>query len=508
MTDRPHIIIFNPDQWRGDALGHVGHPAVKTPNLDRLVATDAVSFRHAFAQATVCTPSRCSFMTGWYPHVRGHRTMHHMLAPGLGETNLLKVLREQGYFVWWGGKNDLVPGQLGYEEHCDVYFRPTREDYRRWGATPHAGSHGGEMSWRGESDGDNYYSFFKGRLEPEQGTVWFDGDWAMVHGAMDFLRNYSGEAPLCLFLPLTYPHPPYCVEEPWYSLTNRADIAARHVYDNWQDKPSLLSGLREGQGLRDWSEARWRELRATYYGMCARVDHQFGMLVEALRDTGRYDDSALFMFSDHGDFTGDYGLVEKTQNTFQDCLARVPFIVKPPANVPTAAGVRDQLVELVDFPATVYDFAAVDCGYWHFGRSLAALLGQPGAGHRDAVFAEGGRLHGEVQASERESLSADTALGLYSPRVKLQGREVGEGGALPHTKATMCRTERMKYVRRAFESDELYDLANDPGETRNVIADPAYRDDALRLKERLLTWYMETCDVVPSVTDQRSFARR
>ncbi|MDE0190394.1 MAG: sulfatase-like hydrolase/transferase, partial [Gammaproteobacteria bacterium] len=64
MSNKPHIIIFNPDQWRGDALGHVGHPAVKTPNIDRLVAGEAVSFGQAFVQATVCTPSRCSFMTG------------------------------------------------------------------------------------------------------------------------------------------------------------------------------------------------------------------------------------------------------------------------------------------------------------------------------------------------------------------------------------------------------------------------------------------------------------
>ena len=221
--------------------------------------------------------------------------------------------------------------------------------------------------------------------------------------------------------------------------------------------------------------------------MCARVDHQLGLLVEVLKDAGLYDDSALFVFSDHGDFAGDYGLVEKAQNTFQDCLSRVPFVVKPPADVPTAAGVRDQLVELVDFPATVYALAGVDCGYWHFGRSLTGLLGQPAAEHRDAVFCEGGRLHAEVQASERESVSANSALGLYSPRVNLQVAEVGEGTALPHTKAAMCRTERMKYVRRAFEMDELYDLTEDPGETRNLIAEPAYRDELLKLKDRLLT---------------------
>ena len=301
------------------------------------------------------------------------------------------------------------------------------------------------------------------------GGVWFDGDWAMVHGAIDFLARYEGVQPLCLFLPLGYPHPPYCVEEPWYSVTNRNDIPDRHVYQSWDDKPGLLTGIRDGQHLTGWTEDRWRELRATYYGMCARVDHQFGMLVRALRDAGMFDDSAVFLFSDHGDFTGDYGLVEKTQNTFQDCLSRVPLIVKPPAGVDVVPGVRNQLVELVDFPATVYDLAEIDCGYWHFGRSLAGLFDNPDRPHRDAVFTEGGRLVGEVQASEYESLSAGSKRGLYSPRVSLQ---VAESTPLLHTKAAMCRDERFKYVRRAFELDEFYDLAEDPGETRNLILDP------------------------------------
>ena len=109
MTKKPHILIFNPDQWRGDVMGHMGDPAAVTPNLDRLVETDAVSFRSAFCQNPVCTPSRCSFMTGWYPHTRGHRTMHHMLRMP-DEVALLKTLKDAGYFVWWGGKNDLVQG--------------------------------------------------------------------------------------------------------------------------------------------------------------------------------------------------------------------------------------------------------------------------------------------------------------------------------------------------------------------------------------------------------------
>jgi arylsulfatase A-like enzyme len=78
-VERPHIVIFNPDEWRGDVMGHFGNPAAVTPHLDAAVAADAISFRWAFCQNPISTPSRCSFMTGWYPHVRGHRIMYHML---------------------------------------------------------------------------------------------------------------------------------------------------------------------------------------------------------------------------------------------------------------------------------------------------------------------------------------------------------------------------------------------------------------------------------------------
>ena len=371
MPKQPHIIIFNPDQWRGDVMAHLGNPAAVTPNLDAIVERDAVSFRHAFCQNPVCTPSRCSFMTGWYPHVRGHRTMFHMLQPD--EPVLLKYLKDSGYFVWWGGKNDLVPRQNGFADYCDVKYEAVRETRPNLHAAD---------EWRGEPDGDNYYSFYAGKLTPPDApsghdladSVYYDNDWAMVDGAIDLIRDAPLDQPLCIYLPLGYPHPPYGVEDPWHSQIARELIPPRIPTPDWETKPSLLAGIYAGQGLQGWNEDRFTELRATYYGMCARVDHQFGMLVSALKDRGIYDDSAIFFFSDHGDFTGDYGLVEKTQNTFEDCLTRVPLIVKPPASVAVKPGVRDALVELIDFTATAYEYAGIQPDYDHFGRSLTPLL--------------------------------------------------------------------------------------------------------------------------------------
>jgi len=214
-------------------------------------------------------------------------------------------------------------------------------------------------------------------------------------------------------------------------------------------------------------------------------------VVQALQDAGIYKDTAIFFFSDHGDFTGDYGLVEKTQNTFEDCLTRVPFIVKPPANVTVHPGVSQALVELIDFPATVVELCDLHIDYTHYGRSLLPLLSGKADALRDAVFCEGGRLPREHQAKELESQDHQVPSGLYWPRLSLQASDGPE-----HGKATMCRTTRYKYVRRLLETDELYDLETDPQELYNRIHDPALAGVLSEMKDRLLSFYQETCDVV------------
>ena len=494
MKKPPHIILFNPDQWRGDVLGHMGNPAAVTPNLDSIIEKDAVSFSNAFCQNPVCTPSRCSFMSGWYPHVRGHRTMFHMMQPD--EPVLLRDLKEMGYYVWWGGKNDLVPGQHGYENYCDVKYQAPDTPERPLFRDLHDSD-----DWRGTPDGDNFYSFYYGKLEkPQDGPYFYDSDWAMVEGAINLIHNPPPEQPLCIYLRLSYPHPVFAIEEPWFSQIDRDAIPARiPTPENWDQLPSILKGIYNRQGMQNWSEERWTELIATYYAMCARVDAQFGMIINALKETQLHDDTAIFLFSDHGEFAGNYGLVEKTQNTFQDCLTRVPFIVKPPANTPIDPGIHDALVELIDMRATVEALTFLEPDHTHFGRSLLPLIAGETDQHRDAVFCEGGRLLGETHAMELESTENHTPKGLYWPRVGLQASEEGE-----HTKAVMVRTHTHKYVRRLYEKDELYDLQSDPMELNNQIDNPNFNGVLSTLKERLLTFYLETGDVVRHQTDRRS----
>jgi arylsulfatase A-like enzyme len=491
-------VLFNPDQWRGDVVGHLGNPAAATPTLDRLAATDGVSFRWAFCQNPVCTPSRCSFMTGWYPHTRGHRTMRHMLHPEWGEPVLLRILKDSGYTVWWGGKNDLVPGQDGPDAFCDIKYRPSVEDYRRWGRR-RLDSGDLDPNWRGYPGAATYYNFYYGKIESD-GPI-CDADWANVLGAVDFIRSYDGEKPFCLYLPLTYPHPVFRVEEPFFSMIDRSKIPERIPAPEGDSyEPLMRQGIRSRMQLEEMTEEDWRELRAVYYGMCARVDHQLGLVLEALADAGSYDETALLFFSDHGEYAGDYGLVEKAQNTFEDCLTRVPLLVKPPGNISAVPGVRDNLVELIDVTATVYALSGIVPDYDHFGRSLLPLLADEDGEHRDAVFCEGGRLFHEEQCTEIANNPTLDRKSLYWPR---QYAQVNNG--IDHGKAAMCRTGRHKYVRRLFEPDQLFDLQIDPRETNDVAHDPAYAAILHDMERRMLDWYMETCDVVPRAIDERSF---
>jgi len=121
-------------------------------------------------------------------------------------------------------------------------------------------------------------------------------------------------------------------------------------------------------------------------------------------------------------------------------------------------------------PATIEVLTGDALSHTHFGRSLLPVLaGETDEHPYDAVFCEGGRLHGETHCKELESISSQNPEGLHWPRTRLQGSEEPE-----HTKAVMCRTTDLKCVRRLYESDELCELRSDPGELTAALMTPAW----------------------------------
>ncbi len=130
---------------------------------------------------------------------------------------------------------------------------------------------------------------------------------------------------------------------------------------------------------------------------------------------------------------------------------------------------KPNILLIKDFPATFEAMVGIEPRHTHFGRSLVPVISGATDKHRDAVFCQGGRLHGEQHCMELESKDNLMPSGLYWLRLSFQSQEGPE-----HTKAIMCRTREHKFVRRLYEKDELYDLAGDPGETDNQIDNPSW----------------------------------
>ena len=223
------------------------------------------------------------------------------------------------------------------------------------------------------------------------------------------------------------------------------------------------------------------------------------MLIDALKEAGIYDDSLIVFLSDHGDFAGDFDLPEKAQNSFEDILTKVPLLIKPPKGETVDAGITPALTELVDFYATVMDYAGVEPGHDQFGRSLRPVIEDRTRENRKYVFSEGGRRACEKQADEYHRYGEKGPEKTSDYWAKMNA-ETDDGA---HEKGTMICDGTYKYVMRLSGKDEFYDLQKDPKEMINRIGDEAYAADILRLKMEMLHWYQETCDTVQREFDSR-----
>lgn len=494
MQKKQNIVCFVADQMRSDSLAHLGNPASVTPNLDA-ICEEGVSFANAYCQNPVCVPSRCSFLTGLYPHTLGHRTMHFL--QNQDEPNILKEMKNNGYEVIWIGRNDVIPSDRLKTEYCDEYYdgyhKGNQRDVINEGFVAQMVQQDAKPEKKTEKKKDELYSFYLGKLPDGEG--YGKADWTCVQEALNYIERKSknpSQKPFFLYCTISFPHPPYGCEDPWYSMIDRSKLPPRRPsISSLLNKPSMLYSIAEKQGLT-WSEEHFDELRATYLAMVARFDYQFGLLCDKLKQHHFYDNTNIFVWSDHGDYTTDYGIAEKVQNCFDDCISNVPLLVKPAKETLYNAGVSQELVELVDLPATFADIAGFDLSYVQFGKSLLPTL--QGDAHKGYACCEGGRVHGEIQAMERGHGPESP----YWPRLSTQSSEGPE-----HTKACMIRMGKYKYTMRLYEKDEFYDLEKDPMELYNAIDDPAYQDTIQNMKQQLLTWYMETGDYVPNRKDKR-----
>ncbi len=477
MTDRvgivgagigaaPNLVFLVADQLRADALGLAGNTVARTPRLDALAASGTVC-TDAHVQHPVCSPSRVSFLTGWYPHVRGHRTLTHLIQAD--EPNLLRILRDAGYYVAWAGErgDTFAPGVT--ELSVDEYGCSEAPD---------------------RAPGDEFPSEFRARLFyggvlPPGGV---DHDEAAVRTAEERLASPPPE-PWALFVAFMAPHCPFQAEEPWFSAVDRGAVPAPQPVPTGPEA-AFKAALRSRAGLDRATSGMWQEVAAVYHGMVARLDHHVGRIGDAVSRTGQAGRTVTFFFSDHGEYLGDFGLVEKWPSAMDRCITATPLVVSGPG-VP--AGRRHHgPVELIDVLPTALGLAGLTAPHHHFGRSLLPLFADPAYPHRTFAFTEGGFSLSEVDQTERAPFPYDVKSDLQHEDPRLVGRAVA------------VRAEDWTYVWRLYEPPELYDRRADPAEAVNLAGTSGAPEVEATMKEALLRWQVETADIIPTTVDPRS----
>jgi arylsulfatase A-like enzyme len=430
-------------------------------------------------QHPVCGPSRVSQMTGWYPRTAGHRTLDNLIKPH--EPNLLRLVKDAGYAVAFAGARGDVfaPGVTeASTDFCGNLVSASPEGTAAmYNSTVPEGS-------------PLHRAFYFGSAGPEP---LLDPDEAAVQTAIRWIEEAAPkDRPWFLWVPLIFPHPPFVAEEPWFSLHDRADLPPRIANDvahAGAGKAGFIDAYRTIYGWDEVTDDEFREIRATYYGMVSRTDDQLRRIMETVDRVGHGERTGWIYGTDHGEYLGDYGLVEKWPSGLDPQLTQNPLIVSVPGA--PEGQVCDAMVEMVDLLPSVLELAETEAGHTHFGRSFVPLLHDADGDHRDAAFCEGG-----FRTSDEHLL--ETAGWIYEPKGRLQHERTDLAG-----KATCIRTPEWSLVHRLYEQDELYDRSVDPYETTNLIDEAEHAEVRADLRGRLLDWYLDTSDVIPWDADPR-----
>lgn len=501
MDKKLNFVFLFADEMSASALKCYGNPHVRTPNMDQ-IASEGTKFQQCYVQNPVCSPSRCSLMTGTYVHNRGHRTLWHLLQQD--EPSLFRYLKQGGYDIQWFGKNDLYSDAY-LSEICDD------ADQKRAGSEKKP-----SFGWKGVTSRECVYetghpaaaSFLYKPGEGLEKEIPLD---IHVGRAIDYLESRKdGDKPFFLYLPIEMPHPPYTICEPYYHMYD-PDVVGRDLMDPIEGKPSYEALIRKYRNLDDLPAEVFHKIYAVYLGMVSYVDYLAGRLSDTLDRLGLKEDTVVIISSDHGDWHGTRRLVEKWPNAMDDELVHVPLIIRMPEG--KKGHVVEEQVELFDIMATVLELAGIECGHDHFARSLVSQL-RGAAGDRErAVFCEGGYNRRELHCFEGYPGRPSPAFQTDNPAMAAVRNTYGPKRDMQQEypdsvcRTTMMRTLSYKLVRRTNGEHELYDLSKDPEECSNLYFIPEYRDIRIELEGRMLDWYQETSDTVPIKEDFRFFGK-
>ena len=436
-TAKPNAIWILCDQLRAQALSCGGDPNITTPNIDQLART-GVHFTQAVSGTPLCCPYRGSLLTGLYPHrcVPGHEDR---MPPE--QTTIANVFRENGYHTAYVGKWHLD----GFKEkngRAGLHIVP--QDRR-----------GGFDYWMGYENNNSQWDCWVhgGDASSETPPVRLPGyeTDALTDLFLDHLDHLPFEQPFFGVLSVQPPHDPYVAPADVMSSINPQQLRLR---GNVPDIDRIQEQAR-------------REL-AGAYAMIRNLDDNIGRVVRWLRDTGRYENTHIIFFSDHGDMHGSHGMFRKT-NPFEESV-RVPLIISGcQATYDGYLQHQDRhLVNHVDMAPTTLGLCGIDAPDFMQGHDYSPqrLSWRSPHEYPDSAF-----------------------LQLVVPTGHADSTEFAWRGIISN--------DGYKFVSFAHMPWLLFNLNEDPLEQVNLAHNSLYAGKRRELTARLRRWIDETGDDFP-----------
>jgi len=457
---RPNILFIMSDDHAAHAIGCYGSVVNKTPHLDR-IANEGVRFDRCFVVNSICSPSRATILTGKYSHLNGVPVFNRFDG---SQPTVAKYLQAAGYYTGMIGKWHLGSAPTGFDKWMilpgqGVYFEPVF-------LTP-----GGRKVIPGYASD------------------------VITDLAIDFLKDRPRDKPFFLMCHHKAPHRPWVPDAKHQALfagktipepaslrddyTTRADAireCKQKVFDDLTrrdlklEPPSELKGTNrnqwlqvepteveieirgekktlKGEELNKWKYQRYMQ---DYLACIQSVDDNVGRLLDWLDANGLRENTLVIYTSDQGFFLGDHGLYDK--RFMYDPSLKMPFMVRWPGVI-KAGSVQAAMAINCDFAPTFMDVAGLPVPADMQGISLVPLL------------------KGELPANWRTSM-------YYR-----YYHDPGDHNTRTHYGVRTLTHKLIYYWKK--DQWELFDLVNDPGEMRNLYADPAQQELVRKLKAEL-----------------------
>lgn len=425
---RPNVLMIAVDDLN-DWVGFLkGHPQAFTPHID-LLASQGVAFVNAHCQAPLCNPSRCSLLTGLRPSTTGI----HGLVPGIREVAATRNRQTLPQAFLLAGYHAYTCGKVFH----DGSVPKTAAEFGTWGPAP---ATPGPAIPFAQLPEPRHPAMDWGPWPANEAD---HGDFKIASAAMDAIRSSPRDKPFFIACGFRQPHVPCFAPKEWFDRFPLESLILPEVKDNeraslppfswrlhWRLPEPRLTTVRD--------RGEWKPLVRAYLASTAFMDAQVGRVLDALKQSGREENTLIVLWSDHGYHLGEKEITGK--NSLWERSTHVPLVFAGKGIRPQ--GGCEEPVELLDIYPTLIDLCGLD--------QVAGL--------------EGHSLTPQLQDPQKSR-----------PWPAMTTHNQGNHAV---------RTKRHRYIRYADGSEELYDLTRDKHEWNDLTGTVAGR----AIKQELSRW--------------------